>query len=378
MKTRTTITLPRKNGIGMIAAVFWLVVASVSLAQEITPVVGDLRIHRGAVTLDLRLNAEAYVLGVEPGAMSGSETAEYLDLRALEPEMLRRRLSEAGQSWVPDVRIEVDGTDVLLALTAVRVGAVGDQTLPRISRITLTGSVPREAEVFRVSWPDGAGTLVLRQQRAALPFSGYVDGGQSGPLVYVRGGGEVRDTGTFKAYVQNGFFSILPGGMDHVLFVLALFFLSPGLRALLWQVAAFTFAHSVTLALATLGLISVPAGLVAPLIAVSIVYVAAGNILSRDLSRLRLMAVFIFGLVHGVGLSGALAAYEPLAVQTIPALLGFNAGVEIGQLAVLAIAFFGIGYWFGARPWYRSYVAVPVSGFIAIAGVVWFAALVVY
>lgn len=381
MKTRTRMKLPGKVGIGVIAAVFWLVAATVSLAQAITPVVGDLRIHRGTVTLDLRLNAEAYFLGIEPDAGPGIEAAaespDYRDLRALEPEVLRRRLIRAGQSWVPDVRIEVDGRDVLMTLTAVQVGAVGDITLPRISHITLTGSVPGDAGVFRVNWPDGAGTLVLRQQRAATPFSGYVDGGQSSPLIYVRGG-EVRNSETFKLFVQNGFLSILPNGLDHVLFILALFFLSPGLNALLWQAVAFTSAHSVTLALATLGLISVPAGLAELLIAASIVYVAVGNLPGRDLSRMRLIAVFVFGLAHGVGLSAALAAHNPLAVQTIPALLGFNAGVEIGQLAVLALAFFGVSYWFGAKPWYRSYVAVPISALIAISGVYWLAALVFY
>ena len=382
MGSRTLIKLAHNWWIAVVAALIWLLATTGVVGQEIAPAVGDLRISRGALSLNVRLNAEAYFLGLDPEAVSGvdatASSAEYLDLRALQPDALKRRLSEAGPAWVPDVRIEVDGTVVPLTVSDIQIGAVGDMRLPRTSQITLTGTVPQDASVFMVSWPRGAGTLVLRQQRVSTPFSGYVDGGHSSPLIYVRGGGEVKSRDTFNRYLQNGFVSILPNGPDHVLFILALFFLSAGVRPLLWQIGVFALAHSATLAAGTLGWIGVPVGFVEPLIAISLVYAALDNTLSRRLSRLRLGAVFISGLVHGLGLASDLAMYDPLPVQTLPALLGFNTGVEIGQFAVIAIAFAGVGYWFRSKPWYRPFVALPVSIFIAAVGAYWFAASAFY
>jgi hypothetical protein len=100
---------------------------------------------------------------------------------------------------------------------------------------------------------------------------------------------------------------------------------------------AFTVAHTITLSLAVLDVFSLPSRWVEALIAASIVYVAAENFFVRSIDR-RWMLTFVFGLVHGFGFAGALQAFGLPSRAVAPALAAFNVGVEIGQIAILAIA----------------------------------------
>lgn len=126
-------------------------------------------------------------------------------------------------------------------------------------------------------------------------------------------------------------------GIDHLLFVLALLMLVEGRRRLVGTITAFTVAHSVTLAAATLGFVRVPQAPVEAIIALSIVFVAGEIVHARQgrpgLTRRRPWVVaFVFGLLHGLGFAGALTEIG-LPVQAVPlALLFFNVGVELGQL----------------------------------------------
>jgi hypothetical protein len=108
---------------------------------------------------------------------------------------------------------------------------------------------------------------------------------------------------------------------------------------LLVQVTAFTAAHTISLALAALGYVNIPGSIVEPVIAASIVYVALENVFSRGLSPWRPALIFGFGLLHGLGFATVLGDYGIPESAFIPALLGFNVGVEVGQLLVIALAF---------------------------------------
>jgi hydrogenase/urease accessory protein HupE len=138
------------------------------------------------------------------------------------------------------------------------------------------------------------------------------------------------------AFVRLGIEHILTG-YDHLLFLAALLLRGGRLVSLLKIITAFTGAHSVTLALAVLGVVTVPDRLVEPVIAASIVWVAVENVLRRDAPPTRWLVSFAFGLVHGFGFASAL---EPLALppgRLAVALLGFNLGVEAGQAMVVAV-----------------------------------------
>jgi len=129
----------------------------------------------------------------------------------------------------------------------------------------------------------------------------------------------------------------------------------------------------VTLALAMLGVISVPASIVEPLIAASIVFIAVENLMTSRLSPWRPFVVFGFGLLHGLGFAGVLTEIGLSPAHFVSGLIGFNVGVEAGQLAVVAACYALFGAWFSDRSWYRTRVTMPMSLAIAAVAVWWFA-----
>jgi HupE / UreJ protein len=172
-------------------------------------------------------------------------------------------------------------------------------------------------------------------------------------------------------YLQLGFTHILPLGFDHILFVLSLFLLSPKLKPVLWQATAFTVAHSITLGLAMFKVITPSPAIVEPIIALSIMYVALENIFSPTLKRSRIGIVFLFGLVHGMGFANALGELGLPQNSYLTSLIMFNVGVELGQLAVILLAFFLFGKWFGNKPYYRKAIVIPLSILITIMAGYW-------
>jgi hypothetical protein len=176
--------------------------------------------------------------------------------------------------------------------------------------------------------------------------------------------------GALSRYFHLGFEHIIPRGYDHILFILGLFFLGITWRKLVTQVAIFTLGHATTLYLSAQGIFSLPYWLVNPAIAFSIVFIALENIFRPRLNATRLVVVFFFGLVHGLGFASGLKALQLPTHEFYMGLIGFNFGVDVGQLFVLLLAFMAVG-WMRTRPWYFQRVAVPASALIACIGGVW-------
>ena len=325
--------------------------ASVATAHEVVPTIADLTVTEGTAQLTIRVNVEAQLSGIDLDAVADTDNAEnaadYDALRALPNAAVAERVPALVDTWNALPLITAGGAPVALTVDDIAVPDVPNPELARVTDITLSGSVPAGTNVVEVAWPDGAGDLILRQQGVEDPYTGLISGGGSSGPVSVAGGNAASGWQTFGAYIPVGFDHILPKGLDHILFVLGLFFLSTRLGPLLWQVTAFTLAHTVTLALGALGLVNLPGSIVEPLIAASIVYVAIENIFARGLNRWRPMIVFGFGLLHGLGFASVLGEFGLPDGQFIPALIGFNIGVELGQLTVIALA--AIALWLGVR-----------------------------
>jgi hypothetical protein len=178
-------------------------------------------------------------------------------------------------------------------------------------------------------------------------------------------------------YLRLGFRHIVPEGADHILFVLGLFFLGVTWRKLLSQTTVFTIAHATTLFLSTYGLFRLPSRYVEPAIALSIAFIATENVIRPKLGPGRLALVFGFGLVHGLGFASSLGNVPFPKKDFVIALLGFNFGVDFGQLFVIALAFLAVG-WFRNRPWFRHRIAIPCSLAIAAVGLFWSIQRIVY
>ena len=339
-------------------------------AHEVQPAIMDVTVGEETV-IEVALNAEAILAGVDLSAVADTnETAQASDydaLRALAPEALAERFEAAFPAFADGLILEGLGAPELVS---VAVTPEADASLPRDTRVTMRAPLMEDAP--RIGWAERYGDVILRQNDAGEDaFAALLPGGAVSPPLPPEGRTAEGAGATFARYVVSGFEHIVPLGVDHILFVLGLFFFSLHLGPLLWQVTAFTLAHTATLALATLGVVSVSPSIVEPLIALSIAYVGIENVLRPRLGWWRPAVVFGFGLLHGLGFASVLSDVGGGTGNLLARLIGFNVGVELGQLAVIGLAFVLLALPFGRKPWWRRFIAVPASLAIAAVGAWW-------
>jgi hypothetical protein len=358
------------------ALALWITLSSWAAAHEVVPAIADMTQTDATLTFEVRLAVEGIIAGINltqtADTNEAPQASTYDDLRALPPADLATRFTEFWPQMAQNITIRAGDTAITPTLIGIDVPSDGPPDLARTSTLRFTAALPDGAQSVQIGWAEAYGALVLRQMGVDKPYDGYLEAGALSDPITLSGGGQAGQLTTFLNYIPVGFDHIVPKGLDHILFVLGLFFLSTQLRPLLWQVTCFTVAHTVTLALGALGYVNIPSTIVEPIIAASIVYVAVENILTDGLSRWRPVVVFCFGLLHGLGFASVLGQFGLPENAFIPALIGFNLGVEFGQLTVIAGAFALVGYWFRTKPWYRSGIAIPASAAIAVVGAYWF------
>ncbi|MBT8116980.1 MAG: HupE/UreJ family protein [Gammaproteobacteria bacterium] len=360
-----------------------LLVAGSALADVVKPALVEISVSTdGTYRVELRASVEALLTGINARYRDTREApnaAAYDELRVLEADQLGAAFEPFQARLTEEIRLEFDGITAPLSVTRIDIPEPGYTKVPRISVIYLEGQVARTTESLTWYYPARFGDNAvrvrqvdegnakwhwsewqwLRKDKASEPFSLTEVFTRPPPGV------------TIRTYVVAGFEHILPGGLDHILFILGIFLLSVKIRPLLWQVTMFTVAHTITLGLTMNGVIALPDNIVEPLIALSIAYIGLENIFARSLHNSRLLLVFAFGLLHGMGFAGVLQDFGMPADAFVTALISFNVGVELGQLTVIALAFLGVGLWFSGRDWYRHVVVMTGSAAIAVIGLYW-------
>lgn len=335
----------------------------------------------GTFRVALDFDVVALMAGVPPKELRDDEVRGFAELSA---ERLTRAYEDARTRMLAEIQVLTqDGTEIaperieLPALDKVRAAiaeSVAQNTQPSNFGAVITGEVPATTKEVRLTFPAVMGAMAVKVAvEGREPFDALHLPGENGPvheLGTITKGPPVSRGQTFLRYLVLGFEHIVPKGLDHILFVLGLFLLSTRIKPLLGQVTAFTLAHSITLGLAMYGVVSLPAKIVEPAIALSIAFVAIENICSPKLHRWRPVVVFLFGLLHGLGFAGVLTELGLPRDGFANALVAFNVGVEAGQLAVICGAALLVG-WFFQKPWYRRFITIPASAAIALMGVWW-------
>ena len=324
-----------------------------------------------AATIDITTDAQSLLLKLETlgGAAPSSPS--------MSPAERRVRLADLMPILIDHVALKADDQALTLSLSAVAAPGGPNPDDQRVD-VTLTAALPENARtlswrssLFLSSYP-----VLIRGGDPSAPTDAdayeWLNGDETSrvhPLADLNA--RTASWSRFLKVVGLGFTHILPLGLDHVLFVCGLFLLAGGTRALLLQISAFTVAHSVTLAIAALGIVRVPSAVVEPLIALSIAYVAIENITSTSLSRWRLAIVFGFGLLHGLGFAGALRDLGVSRADLPLTLVGFNVGVELGQIAVVSLAALIVQLLPVPADRRRRWVTIPGSAAIAAMGLFW-------
>lgn len=256
---------------------------------------------------------------------------------------LRDRQEELGTYLGSQVGVSLDGVDCEDTLDQVDVvrHQVDVYAVMSLAYQCPTAS-PALSGSYEVNY-DLFFDAVSAADRASHPnLAEYELGGAVGNFVFERGeqslvAGGTSLLSTAGRFVALGFEHIL-GGIDHILFILAVVLGTKSLTDMVKVATAFTVAHSVTQALAALGWVSVPESIVEPLIALSIAYVAIETMV-RGESRHRFFAIFGFGLIHGLGFAETLSFTDQVSWRLISSLLSFNVGIELGQALIILLAY---------------------------------------
>jgi hydrogenase/urease accessory protein HupE len=358
-------------------------IASPAVADIVKPALVEISVYSdGHYRVEIRASIEALLTGINAQYKDTTQapTAEEYDrLRELEAPVLAEAFGPFQPQMLDAIDLRLDGRPSPARITEVDIPVPGYTKVPRISLIVLEGEIPTGTRSLSWYYPAAFGDNAvrvrqvdetnekwhwspwqwIREDRTSEPFS----------LTEVFSPPGVLDV--LVEYGAAGFDHIIPKGLDHILFVIGLFLFSTRMRPLLWQITMFTIAHSITLALAMTGIIELPARVVEPLIALSIAYVGIENVWHRRLHKSRLVLVFAFGLLHGMGFASMLADFGMPDDAFFTALIGFNLGVEAGQLVVVGLAFLTVGFWFSKKPYYRRLIVVPGSLLITAVGLYW-------
>ena len=174
-----------------------------------------------------------------------------------------------------------------------------------------------------------------------------------------------------RKFIPAGIHHILIGP-DHLLFLVGLLLLGGSIRRLAMVVTSFTIAHSITLSLAALNIVTPPARIIEPAIALSIVYVGADNLLAQGGRDVRAWIAFAFGFIHGFGFANVLREMELPARALGWSLFSFNFGVEIGQLLVVILVASAFAWLRSRSEWARGQLVYAGSIVVIAAGSFWF------
>ena len=363
----------------------WLLVlpAPQLLADIVKPALVEISVNtNGTYRVEVRASIEALLTGINArykNTRDAPNAAAYDELRVLQADALAEAFEPFREHFLREVKLVFDGQPAPLAITRVDIPEPGYTKVPRTSVIFLEGNVDRSVESLTWYYPARFGDNAVRvrqvdeinEQWHWSDWQWLRNDQHSAPFSLTEVFTRQSLLSTVSTYAVAGFEHILPRGLDHILFILGIFLLSVHMRPLLWQVTMFTVAHSITLGLSINGIITLPPSVVEPLIALSIAYIGIENIFASSLHKSRLVIVFFFGLLHGMGFASVLADFGMPDDAFMTALVSFNIGVEFGQLAVILLAFLAVGAWFSKKPWYRKVIVETGSAAIAVIGLYW-------
>lgn len=361
------------------AIIIYLSFVSLIFAHELRPNIANLDITKNEKTtdakLDLKINLEAIIVGIDPNHSNTKESDQsdlYDEYRKLSPDKLLKKFYEKFDSLDDKIYLTNSSNKYFGTIEQITIPEIGDIEVIRDSTIELSFKNLQE-NAYQFYWDENFGSVILRvNSNDQSELHTEIITKESLSSTFNINEDQLNIFKTITDYIVIGFEHILPKGLDHILFVLALFLLSTKFKPLFFQVTYFTIAHSITLFLGVLNIVNISPNIVEPIIAISIAYVAFENLFTNKLNKARPFVIFIFGLLHGLGFAGVLTEIGIPDDLFITSLVSFNVGVELGQIAVILIAYLLLALPFGKQKWYDARITKPMSLVIACVGLYWF------
>jgi hydrogenase/urease accessory protein HupE len=342
----------------LLSSVLVLTAASSADAHPVPFSYVDLKIGGDAIdgTLVAHIFDVAHDLGVEPAE------------RLLDSAFLQQRAQAAIALVAPRLTVSADGRPLAASWSGVE--PVADRQSIRFHVRYALGAPAGTVTVAAVMFPyDPIHQTFVNIYEGDALTQAILDRGRS-QFEYFAGTRQGA-AAVIKRFVPSGIHHILIGP-DHLLFLVGLLLLGGSIRQLAVVVTAFTIAHSITLSLAALNIVTPPARLIEPAIALSIVYVGADNLLIKDGRDMRAWIAFAFGFIHGFGFANVLREMDLPSRALGWSLFSFNIGVEIGQLAVVLVVASALAVLRARSAAFGRQVVVVGSIVVIAAGAFWF------
>ncbi len=343
------------------------------------PTIANLDIIKNEKTFDanlsLRINLESIIAGIDPKHTNSKDSEKsniYDNLRKLDPEQLLREFENKFNNIENFIFLETKKNKFNPVINLIDIPQVENLELIRDTVIKINFNNIESSE-FKFFWNKNFGPIILRvnSQEFGELHTEIIKNKNYSSIIKI----EKNKNNFFKNfynYLILGYEHILPKGLDHILFVLALFLLSSNIKTLILQISLFTIAHTITLFLGVFNIIKISSYIVEPIIALSIAYVGIENLFNNNLSKSRTIIIFIFGLLHGLGFAGVLSDIGLVKELFVSSLISFNIGVELGQISTIVLAYLIVKLPFSKMDWYSTRITKPISLLISIIGIFWF------
>ncbi len=357
--------------------------SQISLGDVVKPALVEINVFNDETyKIEIRTSIEALLTGINSQYKNTKDSPNaqaYDQLRVLSADKLKAEFILFEKQFLTSIKLETENKQLINQIEKIFIPLPGYTKVPRTSIITLTGNIPRNSKTITWYYPKIFGNNAVRVRQVDKEKQKWYwsqwqwlrNGNKSKPFSLTEVFTIIPTMDIIFDYIVSGFEHIIPRGLDHILFILGIFLFSTQLKPLLWQVTMFTIAHTITLGLSINGLITIPAAIVEPLIALSIAYIGFENIFRHSLQNSRLVIVFIFGLLHGLGFASVLAEFGMPDDDFLFALISFNIGVEMGQLSIIVLAYVLLRSWFKDPISYQKWVIIPFSLVIALVGAYW-------
>ena len=352
-----------------------------AISHEIRPSIADYKIEENILYFDIRLNAELILSGIDASNITDTNSsplsATYDDLRSLTRENLKILLIESWDDIQSKINLNINEVSTKFELVDINIEANRDFEISRDSILYLKYELDDDDEFLTFKWSEKYGPIIIREinelKKEDDLYTEYLQAGLQTDKIFIKSENTQSIFKSIINYFILGIQHIIPKGLDHILFIVGLFFFSVTLRPLLIQVTMFTIAHSITLIFVSVSYINVNPLIVEPIIALSIAYVGIENIFKEYVKEyLRYIIIFFFGLLHGLGFALVLSDIGYQSSKLILNLISFNLGIEAAQIFIILFLYILLGIKFSNKKYYRYIFQVPVSLFIALVGIYWF------
>ena len=352
-----------------------------AISHEIRPSIADYKIEENILYFDIRLNAELILSGIDASNITDTNSsplsATYDDLRSLTRENLKILLLESWDDIQSKINLNINEVSTKFELVDINIEANRDFEISRDSILYLKYELDEDDEFLTFKWSEKYGPIIIREinelKKEDDLYTEYLQAGLQTDKIFIKSENTQSIFKSIINYFILGIQHIIPKGLDHILFIVGLFFFSVTLRPLLIQVTMFTIAHSITLIFVSVSYINVNPLIVEPIIALSIAYVGIENIFKEYVKEyLRYIIIFFFGLLHGLGFALVLSDIGYQSSKLILNLISFNLGIEAAQIFIILFLYILLGIKFSNKKYYKYIFQVPVSLFIALVGIYWF------